>query len=224
MRIDDIRSQFISRLKIDLVIDGGANIGQWGSLVKRQFPSIEIWSFEPTKTAFAFLKAEASKQSKNWKVFNLGLGDNRGSFDINVASNFAESSSILRPSSNIDYLYPNLGFLETESIEMIMLDDLLSEISGRKVYLKLDVQGYESKVFAGAREVLRNTYVIEFESSFSPLYIDEKAHHPLVADLIESGFVPWFTTPPHSDKFGRAYAVDTIMVNKNFLKEIGYAK
>lgn len=222
LNIYEIRKRLIGRLDIDLIIDGGANIGQWASLVNREFSETEIWSFEPTKNAFAVLKEKSSVYERNWKVFNLGLGDTRGEFVINIASNSAESSSILAPNLNIDHLYPNLEFSETEPIKVILLDDLLPELSNRLIYLKLDVQGYESKVFAGAREVLKNTKVIEFESSFSPLYSGEKAHHPLVVELMEYGFIPWFVTPPHSDNFGRAYAVDTIMVNRNSLKEIGY--
>ena len=222
LNIYEIRKRLLGRLDIDLIIDGGANIGQWASLVNREFSETEIWSFEPTKNAFAVLKEKSSVYERNWKVFNLGLGDTRGEFVINIASNSAESSSILAPNLNIDHLYPNLEFSETEPIKVILLDDLLPELSNRLIYLKLDVQGYESKVFAGAREVLKNTKVIEFESSFSPLYSGEKAHHPLVVELMEYGFIPWFVTPPHSDNFGRAYAVDTIMVNRNSLKEIGY--
>jgi hypothetical protein len=41
---------------------------------------------------------------------------------------------------------------------------------------------------------------------------------------MEYGFIPWFVTLPHSDEFGRAYAVDTIMVNKDNLGEIGYER
>ncbi len=223
-KIEDIRNRLIRILSIDLIIDGGANIGQWASLVNKEFSKTEIWSFEPTKKAFEVLKETSSVHNQYWKIFNLGLGDKSGEFLINIASNSAESSSLLSPGSNIDYLYPNLQFSETESIKVILLDDLLSELSNRLIYLKLDVQGYESKVFAGARKVLQNTKVIEFESSFSPLYSGETAHHPLVAELMEYGFIPWFVTLPHSDEFGRAYAVDTIMVNKDNLGEIGYER
>jgi len=220
--IDETRRRLLKSLEIDLIIDGGANIGQWASLVKKDFSEKEIWSFEPTKKAFAVLKENSVSHGLSWKAFNLGLGDTRGEFEINIASNFAESSSILHPTSNIDHLYPSLFFPETESIKVIRLDDMLPEISNRFIYLKLDVQGYESKVFAGAREVLKRAKVIEFESSFSPLYNEEKAHHPLVAGLMENGFIPWFVTSPHFDEFGRAYAVDTIMLNINYLNEIGY--
>jgi FkbM family methyltransferase len=224
IKIGGIRRQLIRDFHIDLVIDGGANTGQWAGSVKKEFSELEIWSFEPTKKAFSGLKRNSSSLAKSWKIFNLGLGDTRGEFEINIASNLAESSSILSPNSNTSYLYPDLVFSEKESIKVILLDDLISESKNRSVYLKLDVQGYESRVFAGARKILKNTKVIEFESSFTPLYSGEKAHHPLVAELMENGFVPWFITLPHSDKIGRAYAVDTIMVNRNNLNEIGYER
>ena len=224
IKIGRIRSQLIRDLHIDLVIDGGANVGQWAGSVKKEFLDIDIWSFEPTKKAFLGLKENSAPFAKSWKIFNLGLGDTRGEFEINIASNLAESSSILNPNSTTSYLYPQLDFSEKELIKVILLDDLISESKNRSVYLKLDVQGFESRVFAGARKILKNARVIEFESSFTPLYSGEKAHHPLVAELMENGFVPWFITLPHSDKIGRAFAVDTIMVNRNNLKEIGYER
>jgi len=222
IRIESIRNKLMKELKVDLVVDGGANIGQWASLVNLEFSEIEIWSFEPTSKAFELLKRASTPYSRFWKTYNLGLGETRGEVKINIASNFAESSSIFEPGLNVNYLHPHLTFSETESVKIIPLDDLIDEMMNRSIYLKLDVQGYESKVFAGARKVLDNTKVIEFESSFSPLYNGEKAHHPLVAELMEHGFVPWFITPPHPDEFGRAFAVDTIMVKSDLLGELGY--
>lgn len=220
--LNRIRNRLISELDIDLIIDGGANVGQWGLNTKKFFMDIEIWSFEPTSNAYNQLVKAAYKYRKTWKTFQLGLGDQNSTYKINIASNGAESSSILSPNENLFQLYPSLSFRREEEISVVKLDDLLEDVLPKSCYLKLDVQGFESMVLKGAENILKSIKIIEFESSFTPIYTGEKSHFEIVLDLISKNFVPWFTTRPHSDSRGRGFGLDTIMVNKTCLEHLGY--
>src|SRR4051812_16742592 len=62
----------IESKSIDLVIDVGANTGQFGTFL-RQFYSGEIVSFEPVANTFEQLKLATSNDA-NWRAFEVALG------------------------------------------------------------------------------------------------------------------------------------------------------
>lgn len=64
----------LSKLKIDCVIDVGANTGQYGELLRELGYSGSIVSFEPVKAIFQQLKAN-SANDPSWFCYNLALGD-----------------------------------------------------------------------------------------------------------------------------------------------------
>jgi hypothetical protein len=85
------RLEFISKNKIDIVIDVGANVGQFGKEMRALGYKGKIISFEPLKDAFEKLKIEANKDF-DWEVYNLGVGSEMGKLQINVAQNSFSSS------------------------------------------------------------------------------------------------------------------------------------
>ncbi len=81
--------------QINLVIDVGANIGQFGKMLRKIGYTGEIVSFEPVDSTFRVLETTASNDV-NWKVFKLALSDKNEEIYINTfkSSDFA---SILTP-------------------------------------------------------------------------------------------------------------------------------
>jgi hypothetical protein len=68
---------------------------------------------------------------------------------------------------------PDAVYVGVEEVEQFRLDDLRSELPTphRRVYLKADVQGYESQVLEGAAGLLEESVVgLQLEVSFVPLY------------------------------------------------------
>jgi hypothetical protein len=58
---------------INSILDIGANVGQFSYTLKKLFPNIDIYSFEPNKLAFEILKHNLNK-IEGAKVFNLAIG------------------------------------------------------------------------------------------------------------------------------------------------------
>jgi len=131
---------------IKCVLDVGANTGQFGRELRRGGYTGTIYSFEPTKHAFAALLDNARKD-KRWHAENIGLGSLSQSRQVAIASD-SQLTSILDP------LRPH-PFSGSEIIHLSRLDEWLAgaAIELSQTCLKLDVQGYEKEILSGAGRV-----------------------------------------------------------------------
>src|SRR5438552_1566999 len=75
--VDKQRAAVICDFEIDLVVDVGANRGQYGRALREWGYAGEIVSFEPLAEAFAEL-ALLSGPDKRWTCHQLALGDDEG--------------------------------------------------------------------------------------------------------------------------------------------------
>jgi FkbM family methyltransferase len=182
-RLETMRS-----LGIDLVLDVGANAGQWAIALRQSGYRGRIVSFEPVSGAFAALE-EVARADPAWQVHRLALGDSDGGAKINVAGNSWSSSLLGMEQLHLDNA-PESRYVGTEEVKVVRLDSLRDEVvrSGERVFLKLDVQGYELPVLHGAERTLSSVAAIETELSFAKLYTGQALLPELVAELHTSGF------------------------------------
>jgi FkbM family methyltransferase len=167
------RAILMQRRGIDVVLDVGANKGQFGMALRTHCYTGRIISFEPLSDAFRTLSETAAGDAL-WSCHQLGLGDLDGTATINVSAN-SHSSSILPVSARSLEIEPSIQFIRSEEIRIRRLDGLLSSMvePDNRIYLKVDTQGYETKVLAGARGVLERLALIQLEVSFFPVYEGE---------------------------------------------------
>ncbi|MBV9892011.1 MAG: FkbM family methyltransferase, partial [Rhizobacter sp.] len=83
--------RFLVSHPIDLVVDAGANLGQFAQSIRRKGYSGRIWSFEPVSYVHAAL-ARAAAGDARWSVSKLALGSVPGEATLNVSSNHTLSS------------------------------------------------------------------------------------------------------------------------------------
>jgi FkbM family methyltransferase len=207
------RNSLIRRVCPDLVIDCGANSGQWGSALKHEFPELKMVSFEPVFTEFQKLQSECQKY-EYWDAIQVAVSSKSGTEKINFASNQGMSSSLNRPLLHTS-VHPNVDFSVGESVSISTLDEF--EFEARKIFLKIDIQGHESSALEGARNTMRSVALIEIESSFTPLYEFETPHHQLIQRLTSMGFIPFDFGNVHRDESGRVWQIDTLLIKSDFL-------
>jgi len=178
------RITLMQRLGIDLVIDVGANTGQYaGELRKRGYPG-RIVSFEPLSDAFRELSARAAGDSL-WECRRRALGAGQGVATLSVAAN-SFSSSLLPIEPLHVAAAPESATVRTEEVPVARLDDEMgTETTGRQALLKVDVQGFEREVLAGASRMLGAVRILESELSLSQLYTGQSLWREIV-DLVES--------------------------------------
>ena len=162
----------LSRLKINCVIDVGANVGEYGLMLRRIGYEGRIVSIEPIREVFERLNATAAADPQ-WMTLNTACGSREETRAINV---FAKSdlSSFLSPSPNMPTIDPcSIERTETVNIKRLesLLDKMLSGIDEPRVFLKMDCQGFDLEVLKGAGEGLAKVQGLQSEVSAIPLYV-----------------------------------------------------
>jgi FkbM family methyltransferase len=182
------RKSLIVSNDIDLVIDVGANTGQYGRGLRRLGYTGRIVSLEPMTQVFFALQDEADKDS-NWTAINMGLGDQPGKLKLHISEN-SISSSLLEMMPTHEHYAPKSIYVREEIIEVSTLNILFSEVRGtaNKIWLKLDVQGFEDRVLNGATTALASIDFVQTELSLIPLYDSQMTYLPLCALLDRLGF------------------------------------
>jgi len=152
-----------NKIKVDGIIQVGANTGQEIELIKQITKN--ILCFEPIPEAFNVL------QSNNQDIlsYNFALGDVEEIKNIFTATNNYESSSFLKPKNHSTY-YPSIKFSVRENISIKRFDNLDIDIKNKYNVLISDTQGYEIKVLKGFGEMLKYIDLIYVEYINSELY------------------------------------------------------
>jgi FkbM family methyltransferase len=182
------RAKIMDINKIDVVLDVGANTGQYAITIRKNGYRGKIISFEPLPEAFNILEANRKNDDK-WEAKNVALGPRDGKCDIHVAGN-SMSSSFLEMSSYHEAVYPDSAYTGDQNVTMARLDSLSSTLfkPGQGVYLKMDVQGYEMDVLKGGTQALSEVAVVEAEMCLTQLYEGQPLPFNLMAYLSELGY------------------------------------
>lgn len=181
------RALIMARNEIDLVLDVGANVGQYARELRSAGFGGRIVSFEPLSEPYEALRRE-SEGDPEWRCLQLALGRSERRATMNIAANRAASSSLLPMESWMASAVPEQGYTGTETVQVARLDDtalpLIDETD--KVMLKLDVQGYELEVLRGGVSTLGRADVVEVELSLVGLYEDQPLWRETV-DYLQGG-------------------------------------
>lgn len=202
-------AKHMRRLGVTLVFDVGANEGQFAKRLRRDGYAGKIVSFEPIAESFARLQS-AAHIDPNWTAINLALGDMPGEIDLRVAKSTV-CSSIRAANEKIIGQYPDdFGMRSIEKVKIATLDDLMDKFvkPDDVILLKIDVQGYEDAVLAGANKALDRIAALQLELSLSPLYQGEHLMAEQIQFLAAKGFALIDLANVFHDPSGRLLQVD----------------
>jgi FkbM family methyltransferase len=156
---------------LDVILDVGANTGQYVKALREWGYSGKVVSFEPLTSAHLKLSANAARD-KNWEVApRCAIGAAPSLSEINVAGN-SVSSSLLEMLDSHRELAPKSTYVAKEQVKVETLDAMIHALCREQdqFYLKIDTQGYEREVLAGASETLKRIPAVQMELSVRPLY------------------------------------------------------
>ncbi len=206
--------QYLQGHQVNDCFDIGANTGQFGKLIRSLNFKGKIYSFEPQSKAFETLNKTASGDSQ-WEVYNIGLGNTDGKSIINISKN-SVSSSILEINKFLVETIPETQYISNEEIKVNRLDTFLKDINfKKKFFLKIDAQGFESKILEGAEGCFNDIYALQLEIPCVSLYDGEKLFDEM-KDFIESkGFyLSSLESSLVDPKNGRLLEVETIFLRE----------
>jgi FkbM family methyltransferase len=156
---------------INVVLDVGANDGDYGREIRDRGYRGLIVSFEPNPKVYDRLKASIAGDS-NWLAYPYALGAEDGSAELFVAENDTMSSF-----KELTEFGKSTGakLTDTLSTRISRLDTFLKQQPEllKNVYLKIDTQGFEMEVLRGAGNMLSRITAVQAEIALVHTYADE---------------------------------------------------
>ena len=202
----------LNRFDVDLVLDVGANVGQFASELRSVGYKGTLVSFEPLSAAHQALSEAASRDSK-WHVHARGaIGDHDGEIEINIAGN-SVSSSVLPMTEAHASASKDSAYVGVEKVQLFKLDSVAPEYlaKSRRPFLKIDTQGFEWQVLDGARETLPHVQGVHCELSLVTLYDGQHLWEEMIERLRQEGFTLWSIQKGFTDpRNGRTLQFDAI--------------
>jgi FkbM family methyltransferase len=181
---------------VDLVLDVGANTGGYAAMLRGAGYQGRILSFEPLSGAHERLVA-VTKQDPMWAAApRMALGDHDGEVTINISGN-SVSSSILPMTDSHRIAAPDSAYVGAEIADVRMLDSVKHEFldMAKSPFLKIDAQGYETHVLAGAASILPRLAGLQLELSVGQLYEGQQLWLDVIASLEQTGLELWAIVP-----------------------------
>ncbi|MDQ6481883.1 FkbM family methyltransferase [Dyadobacter sp. LHD-138] len=192
------RSQkaFLMDNSINVILDVGANVGQFAQSMFDIGYNGKMISFEPIQAIFDKLEKKAKGNTK-WQTCHFALGDFDGTANINISALDA-SSSLLPFVEDMTEVLTDLYYTKQECIEVKQLDSIFEAIipdMDTKIFLKIDTQGFEKAVLDGAKDHLERIKMVQIELSLQEIYKGELTMNQMITYLESKGFKLWSVEP-----------------------------
>jgi FkbM family methyltransferase len=207
----------LKHFRITCVLDVGANVGQYGALLRERGYSERIVSFEPQAGSHAALERRAAADAAWQAAPRMALGARTGEVELEVSAE-SDMSSILPQSPLLRQVSPSSAVVRKETVPLRRLDDVAGSYlePDERVFLKIDAQGYEAEVLAGAAGLLERLAGIQLEMALVPLYEGERPFRAMLDTLSALGFEPYlFLTGYFERKLARQLQIDGVFMRPN---------
>ncbi|HSS49937.1 MAG TPA: FkbM family methyltransferase [Thermoanaerobaculia bacterium] len=189
---------------VGIVLDVGGHAGEFGQALRHHGYQGRIVSFEPVADLHERLRRVA-QGDVDWSCYKLAVGDRNGEVAVNISGNDGFSSSVLEMMPKHQKADPSSVYVGSETVALATLDEQRAELldNDRKVFLKVDTQGFEAEVIAGATETLAQCAVVELELGLVELYGGQALFKEMIELMNERGFVLNDLDPGFRDKDGK---------------------
>lgn len=171
---------WLENKNIRTILDIGANIGQFSTVIHKVLPNAAIYAFEPLKDCYEEL-LNNMRDVPNFKAFNFALGEEDSEAEI-YRNKYSHSSSLLHMADLHKQAFPCTKNITREEIIVKRLDGIVDTLLlENDLLIKIDVQGYEDKVILGGYKVISKARMLIVETSFQVLYYEQ----PLFATIFD---------------------------------------
>ena len=209
-----VRTNLMRHLGIDVLLDIGAHEGGYVREARASGFRGQVFSFEPNPAVLPRIKELAGADGR-WEVFDCALSDHQGTTEFNVSQNEV-SSSILEMTELHREAAPRSRYVDTIEVRLDVLDRIVPDLGllpKDKVWVKVDVQGAEDQVLAGARELLASDQcrALDLEISFRGVYEGQADYLALLENMRSYGFEVWDLMPGIPGPDGELLQADVLL-------------
>lgn len=193
------------------VVDVGANIGRWSAAVARLTSTREILAYEPNPLLVPLL-TKVARRYPQITVIPAAVGAEIGTSELLIEERH-ELSSMLPLREELRLLYGATGkHARPREVPVRTLDQDLSDRTEISI-LKIDVQGFEPAVLAGAKHVLRKTKALMIEVVYQSHYHNDVTFDQLYRMITQAGqFSLYGVSSPHCSPSGQPMWADAVFV------------
>ncbi len=172
----------LKSLNPSVIVDIGANRGQFSLAARFACPSSLIIAFEPLPSAGSKFR-DIFDSDKKVSFFPFAIASTAGKKDIHLSKR-EDSSSLISINDVQNALFPGTYEVGKLTIDSGPLGDFVApETLTKPAMLKLDVQGFEFWALLGCESHLSHFNWIYVECSFLELYSGQKLAHEICSWL-----------------------------------------
>ncbi|MGH9946968.1 MAG: FkbM family methyltransferase, partial [Pyrinomonadaceae bacterium] len=195
----DFILSFVEKFNAPVVIDVGANIGNYSIMLKSASSTTKIFAFEPHPTTFK--KLEMSAEKYDFTAINAACGS-----EISVGTLYDHGNANLETGTEHASLVKNVieevhsVDAKTWSVNITTIDSFVKKEEITRInLLKIDVEGGEMNVLLGAIESIKDQLIdlihFEFTEANTVSRVFMKDFYELLADftfyrMLSDGLAP----------------------------------
>ncbi len=183
------KNTYFDFIEPDAFFDVGANVGMSAEHYLSLGYNVPVYSFEPVSHLYKELKLKADSNSR-WNTFNVGIGDVKDKLSINVSGGHGGASSFLQMTDEFKSIAPDQEVGRTETVDIITLSDFYNanSLDHKRIFLKIDVQGFELNVLKGSSLILDKIVGLKVETSIKKQYYNEPDVFEILPYILNLGF------------------------------------
>lgn len=210
-----------NEFRIDCVFDVGAHEGEYAEMIRtRAGYTGPIVSFEPVPDAAEILRRKAA-QDEAWFVEQIALDDSLGRKPFNIMADTQFSSFHTPNNAELAIFATKNSILQSVSVETSTLQFQYEKYSTmlrfKRPFVKVDTQGHDCAVFAGAGAALANFVGLQSELSVQRIYEETPEMSEALRYFHDRGFVLSALVPNNAGHFPILVEIDCIMINSSAL-------
>jgi FkbM family methyltransferase len=193
---DDVFAEHLRRVfkrhRVDCVFDVGAHHGEFATMLRKE-AGFEGWivSFEPVPNPT--LESAAAADPK-WVVCPYALGARSGDRAFHRMSSDVFSSFLQPIASQPEKYTDSNRVVQSFKVQIRTVAEVWNELRVQlrleRLYLKMDTQGFDLEVFAGAAQVLPDIPALQTELAFQPIYAGAPDATAAFAEFRSAGYLP----------------------------------
>ncbi|CAN2171424.1 fkbM_fam, methyltransferase, FkbM family [Candidatus Nanopelagicaceae bacterium] len=194
-----------------VVLDIGANVGDYTAAIIRRVKNLKVYAFEPSSFTFSKLNGKFNKRPEV-ELINSAIGNQEGKAILWSD----KPGSGLASLSHRKLEHFGIEFEENEEITIHRLESWCTENRVHPDLIKIDVEGHELDVLNSGRSVISNSAVVQFE--FGGCNIDTRTFFQDFWHFFnDMGFSLYRITPTGPKKVSRYSEHDETFRTTNYL-------
>ncbi len=214
------------------ILDIGANYGYYGLLSAQlgQSEDTKVYLFEANANIIPYLERSLSVNGyhSKCKVENVGIAEKKGTAELTILKDFIGCSSLNTLGQLETYLGGKMPLVQAEKLKVdtISVDEYCANNDIKAVDLvKLDIEGYEEKAYAGMKKIIKNSpklvVFLEFtkESYENPLkfFNQIKTDFSFIYTIDHQGLLTDVTNKNYNALFEGRVGAEVIVLSKRVL-------